>query len=107
MSITDVHELVEDIVETGFSDAKCQGIAVDVGIRHADTIAFNRKLAEASHGMLPMPDERMARYASLAGSHTAAGMRCVLRGSLHPGKDSKLVVDGHFNLDRVEKADQA
>ena len=107
LSITDVHELVEDIVETGFSDAKCQGIAVDVGIRHADTIAFNRKLAEASHGMLPMPDERMARYASLAGSHTAAGMRCVLRGSLHPGKDSKLVVDGHFNLDRVETADQA
>ena len=107
LSITDVHELVEDIVETGFSDSKCQGIAVDVGIRHADTIAFNRKLAEASHGMLPEPDERTARYASLAGSHTAAGMRCVLSGSLHPGKDSKLVVDGCFNINLVEKADQA
>lgn len=103
--VTDVHDLVEDIVETGWSDSKCYGIAVDTGIRHQATNEFNRRLAESSMGLLPHPDETQARYASLAGSHTVAGMRCVLHGAPHNHKGSKLTVDGCFNINLVEKAD--
>ena len=103
--VTDVHDLVEDIVETGWSDGKCHGIAVDVGIRHHATNEFNRRLAASSMGLLPEPDETKARYASLAGSHTVAGMRCVLHGTPHNHKGSKLTVDGCFNINLVEKAD--
>ena len=103
--VTDVHDLVEDIVETGWSDSKVHGIAVDTGIRHHATNEFNRRLAASSMGLLPEPDETKARYASLAGSHTVAGMRCVLHGTSHNHKGSKLTVDGCFNINLVEKAD--
>ena len=103
--VTDVHDLVEDIVETGWSDSKVYGIAVDTGIRHHATNEFNRRLAASSMGLLPEPDETKARYASLAGSHTVAGMRCVLHGTNHNHKGSKLTVDGCFNINLVEKAD--
>ena len=103
--VTDVHDLVEDIVETGWSDSKVYGIAVDTGIRHHATNEFNRRLAASSMGLLPQPDETQARYASLAGSHTVAGMRCVLHGTAHNHKGSKLTVAGCFNINLVEKAD--
>ena len=76
-----------------------------VGIRHHATMEFNRRLAASSMGLLPDPDETKARYASLAGSHTVAGMRCVLAGTPHERKGSKLTVNGCFNINLVEKAD--
>ena len=44
-------------------------------------------------------------YASLAGSHTAAGMRAVISGSKRHNKESKLTVDGCLNLECIMKQD--
>eukprot|EP00438_Fugacium_kawagutii_P024641 Skav216074 [mRNA] locus=scaffold1111:4020:6433:+ [translate_table: standard] len=103
----DVHSLVEDLVQVGFSAEKTGGVCVET---HGDlsVVSFNDHLHSISNGMLAKPDPQKVRFASLAGSHTVAGMKAVLAGCRHAhGTESKLVMDGCFSFAQVERCDAA
>lgn len=101
----DVHSLVEDLVSVGFAPAKTSGICVET---HGDAgiIAFNERLHSASGGTLAKPDPVKVRFASLAGSHTVAGMRAVLSQCEHDtAHGSRLTVSGRLSLAMIEQID--
>eukprot|EP00438_Fugacium_kawagutii_P013575 Skav234779 [mRNA] locus=scaffold2396:596330:597600:+ [translate_table: standard] len=88
VSATDCHQLISKIGEVGWSDREtnpiCAELSPDDWDKHKK---FNMKLSQASNGMLPVLPDRF-RYASLAGSHTNAALRCLI----HEGHD----VENHF-----------
>ena len=72
------------------------------------SLVLANRLASQSQGMLPgFKDDEvyMCKYASLAGSHTNAGLRCINAGQYHPIQESKIVSEGRLDLSRVMMVD--
>ena len=103
------HSLLHDIIEVGFSFALTNPICIEMyGAEQVQMVEFNNKLASQSQGMLPgFKDDEvyMCKYASLAGSHTNAGLRCINAGQYHPIQESKIVSEGRLDLSRVMMVD--
>ena len=103
------HSLLHDIIEVGFSFALTNPICIEMyGAEQVQMVEFNNRLASQSQGMLPgFKDDEvyMCKYASLAGSHTNAGLRCINAGQYHPIQESKIVSEGRLDLSRVMMVD--
>eukprot|EP00438_Fugacium_kawagutii_P011636 Skav222050 [mRNA] locus=scaffold1020:505380:506684:+ [translate_table: standard] len=106
VSATDCHQLISKIGEVGWSDREtnpiCAELSPDDWDKHKK---FNMKLSQASNGMLPVLPDRF-RYASLAGSHTNAALRCLIHEvEVHHELDTGLSMDGCFSMARVQSVD--
>ena len=103
----DVHQLIADISSIGFSHEMTNCICVEIASGDRAFMDFNNRIADMSHGLLPrFGDAYRVKYASLAGSHTNAALRCLLDGTKHPIKDSKLAnADGRLDMGSARQVD--
>ena len=96
--------------QRGGDSALTNPICIEMyGAEQTAMVEFNNRLAQQAQGLLPgFKDDEvyMCKYASLAGSHTNAGLRCINAGLSHPIQDSKIVHnEGRFDLSRVQQVD--
>ena len=106
LNVMDLHQLLDDISSIGFSHDMTNCICVEISSGDHAFMDFNNRIADVSDGLLPkFGDEYRVKYASLAGSHTNAALRCLLNGTKHPIKDSKLTTDGKLDMARVQQVD--
>ena len=106
LNVVDLRQLLDDISLIGFSHDMTNCICVEIASGDRAFMDFNNRTADMSDGLLPkFGDTYRVKYASLAGSHTNAALRCLLSGTKHPIKDSKLTTDGKLDMARVHQVD--
>ncbi|CAE8589898.1 unnamed protein product [Polarella glacialis] len=97
----DVHALLADIVDVGWSYQEVKAICVEVA---SDEVReWNAALMAGTNGMLPSFEKAAVRFASLSASHTNQALRCVLARVAH--RDECLCVDGCLSLEKIGSKD--
>ena len=95
----DVHDLLDDILDTGFDKDETDPIGVEAD---PEDIAFNVKLLEAAKGSLGDPaGVSLARFASLANGHTSYATRIVSEEAPHSG-DQLICKNGKLSMSMCE-----
>ena len=83
VGVVDVHGLADDLVDLGFDPDLCDPICVEVT---DEDVAFNKEMLEEAFGKLgSVADIAIAKFASLANSHTNFVLRVVLDELPHEG----------------------
>ena len=99
----DAHELLDKIVEVGWSDRETSPHCVEVDMNAGSSIqAFNEKLMNQSSGLIP--PLKFLRFASLAASHTNVALRALRHETRHPS-GGQLCMDGKLSMARALSLD--
>ena len=99
----DVHQLLSDIVDVGWSESQVSGVCVDAT---GAVKQYNADLMKSTDGMLPVfACNDSIKYASLAASHTNQALRCIIGQARH--QDERLTIHGLLNLEKVRLKDPA
>ena len=93
-------QLLSNVYDVGFSYDEIRAVAVEAT---PECIDFNRKLVEASSGVLPAFDGGL-RFVSLSASHTNQALRCLAASTSH--SDERLTIDGRLSMEKVGRHDQ-
>ena len=108
LSPTDVHLLIENVIEVGFNINETCGLCVELNEQdQKKCFDFNQALAKGSGGMLPDMEVQMCKYGSLSGSHLNAALRSILHETKHPVQGSQITANGHVSFTLVESMDKA
>ena len=108
LSPTDVHALLENILEVGFDASQTCGLCVEMSDEQVEAChKFIERLVEVSGDLLPAWQKKQARYGSLSGSHLNAALRCIKHGSKHPIEGSNVTAPGKLSLSLLQELDPA
>ena len=88
ISTSEVHGLITDIVQVGFSPEEVRCICFETDPSKTEVVDFNRRLHQESAGKLASLNTELIRYASVAGSHLNAGLNCWIHGVMHDNQPS-------------------
>jgi hypothetical protein len=99
----DVYDLLDLIIDVGWSDEEVQAICISISQKdRCKIVQFNEQLVEASGGHLA-PISTPLRYASLAASHTNQVIRVVLASCKH--SNPKATDNGRLSVSKVSAHD--
>ena len=98
----DVHELLNDILLSGWDEAQVRAICTEVEPSDLETVSFNKRLA--SGGLAPVEDNTV-RYASLSASHTNQVLRLFTYGCEHPEGPEEILQNGRLCTNRLRDKD--
>lgn len=99
VGVQDVHELLDDIMDTGFEITETDPVGTEADQLDLD---FNATLLEGAKGFLGSPESvNLARFASIANSHTSFATRVVSEETLHKG-DQSLCKNGKLSMSVCE-----
>ncbi|CAE7482170.1 unnamed protein product [Symbiodinium pilosum] len=98
----DVHELLESIVQVGFTPSRVNAIGIEVASEGERE--FNKQLVMSAGSQLGQMDSEALKALSLSGSHTNWALRLVASGSPHAS--DIISVNGHVSFELVEKRDK-
>ena len=109
ISTSEVHGLITDIVQVGFSPEEVRCICFETDPSETEVVNFNRRLHKESAGKLASLNTELIRYASVAGSHLNAGLNCWIHGVMHDnpactGQDGKLSLAKLSEMDKAYHA---
>ena len=103
VSAVDVHGLLSDIADVGFSKEELNPVCMEANL---EAQKFSMQIMDMSAGKLPKYENLEAiKYCSLAGSHTNQALRCVVAGI--NGNDARLCTDGFFDIKKTQHHDPA
>jgi hypothetical protein len=98
-----VHKLLSDIVDLGFSEEVINAVCVESTPAEQ---SFNVNLMKNSGSALPpYSSADVIKYTSLGASHTNQALRCVIGQVSH--SDDRLTINGKLNLEKVAMQDAA
>ncbi|CAE7205807.1 unnamed protein product [Symbiodinium sp. CCMP2592] len=98
----DVHDLLGDIVQAGWLDARVQAIAHEP--TGQEDIDWNVRLFQSMHDRCGPLEPTMIKALSLAGSHTNSVLRCFHYEVMHEG-DETVCHDGRLSMELLRKHD--
>ena len=98
----DVHELLESIVQVGFTPSRVNAIGIEVASEGERE--FNKQLVMSAGSQLGQMDSEALKALSLSGSHANWALRLVASGSPHAS--DIISVNGHVSFELVEKRDK-
>ncbi|CAE7693022.1 unnamed protein product [Symbiodinium sp. CCMP2592] len=98
----DVHDLLGDIVQAGWLDARVQAIAHEP--TGQEDIDWNVRLFESMHDRCGPLEPTMIKALSLAGSHTNSVLRCFHYEVMHEG-DETVCHDGRLSMELLRRHD--
>lgn len=109
ISTSEVHGLITDILQVGFSPEEVRCICLETDSSETEVVDFNRRLQKESAGKLASLNTELIRYASVAGSHLNAGLNCWIHGVTHDnpactGQDGKLSIAKLAEMDKAYHA---
>ena len=106
ISTSEVHGLITDIVQVGFSPEEVRCICTETDPSETGVVDFNRRLQKESAGKLASLNTELIRYASVAGSHLNAGLNCWIHGVMH-GNTACTGQDGKLSMAKLAEMDKA
>lgn len=99
----DVHRLGGNLKKWGWSDEHCKGVCIKGPPDPTKFIQFNQELVASSGGLLPAVDKLKMHYFAISSNHTVWFLKCL--ASATASDQSKLCVDGHLSLAKVQATD--
>jgi len=106
LSGRDCHDLIDSIFEIGYDCAQINAVALEVDPNNdLEVVAFNRKVAKDSQGLLPEIPAHNLLFASLSASHTNAGLRCIAAQVKHDRED--MCINGLLSAQVIGQKDAA
>lgn len=100
-----VHELLVDVLKSGWNWREVRPICVEVSHRDCSRITtFNQQLVAQSKGLLANVEAGTVKYASLACSHTSQMLRLLHYQCHH--EHEELCVDKRLSLDKLLNRDK-
>ena len=106
ISTSEVHGLITDIVQVGFSPDEVRCICFETDPSKTEVVDFNRRLHRESAGKLASLNTELIRYASVSGSHLNAGLNCWIHGVMHDNP-ACTGPDGKLSLAKLSEMDKA
>ena len=103
INIVDVHNLIDNIVASGFVLNRVSSLGVEV--LDPDEINWNMKLVEQAGGKLGEMDGNLIKVLSLQGSHTNMAFRMIFQGAAHG--NLKITSNGKLSLENLRNHDEA
>ena len=100
----DAIDLICEIFDVGFSWAKVDPIAFEIGPDDTETHLMNRDVADASEGKLAPSPLGVLKLASVGCGHTNQGLRAI-DASCPCATAPDMTVDGKFNTEKVAAED--
>ena len=98
----DVHDLLGDIVTSGWLDSRVTAIGVEPSCEQE--LLWNHDFFKHAENMLGTMDTSQIKALSLAGSHTTAVLRCFAQELPHEG-DEMVTHKGKLNLELLRRRD--
>ena len=102
---TEVHSLLDDILEAGWNDCECRPVCVEVRSSDVACMAFNKKLQEDSSDLLAPVEAGTVKYASLSCTHTNQVLRLLHYRCQHTNPD--VCIDGRLSMEKLQVKDEA
>ena len=105
VSCAHVSQLLQDLVELGWSHAEFKGMAIELSQKDsAEVRTYNQKLiAESGGGLADFQDIESLKFATIAGSHTTQVLRLFLSGATH--NLESVSEQGRLSLSKLKKRD--
>ena len=103
INIVDVHNLIDNIVASGFVLNRVSSLGVEV--LEASEVNWNMKLVEQAGGKLGEMDGNLIKVLSLQGSHTNMAFRMIFQGASHG--NVKITSNGKLSLENLRHHDEA
>ena len=102
LDVSNVHDLLDNIVATGWAPAKVGPCVGFEPLNDAD-IEFNENLVTAADGYLGRVQREKIELLSISSSHTVALLRCIEDGAKHgdPGSQHPLCTNGCLSKELI------
>ena len=108
VSAKHVHELLDDLVSLGWSQAEFRGLCVEVSDSERPTVfQWNQELAQQSGGQIPQfQSEGQVKYATIGGSHTNMVLRCFLSKTASSSVHRSVTDGTRLSTDKLREVDK-
>ena len=108
VSAKHVHELLDDLVSLGWSQAEFRGLCVEVSDSERPTVfQWNQELAQQSGGQIPQfQSQEQVKYATIGGSHTNMVLRCFLSRTASSSVHRSVTDGTRLSTDKLREVDR-
>lgn len=99
-SVRDVQDLMTMIWEAGYDENEIDGILIEIGHdSQDDVVKFNSDIVRHSMGYVAQVQPHLAKFETVAASHTNQVFRAILDGCKH--SNPEFTTDGHIDRAKI------